>query len=88
MQMDIFRDKINWKVNIIEGQLAEMINSMLERKLRMICKEILRIIPKVVSIYLTDSFSCGECSIFIDNGKLDFMSNIDLLVISRAPNLF
>jgi len=83
--MDIFKDRINWKVSIIEGQLAEMINSMLERKLRIICKEILRIIPKVVSIYLTDSFSCGEGSIFVDNGMIRFMSDIDLLVISRAP---
>ncbi|MCC6019080.1 MAG: hypothetical protein LM601_08610 [Candidatus Verstraetearchaeota archaeon] len=83
--MDIFRDKINWKVSVLEGQLADMINSMLEKKLRIICKEILRIIPKVVSIYLTDSFSCGEGSIFVDDDKIKFMSDIDLLVISRAP---
>jgi len=83
--MDIFRDKINWKVSVIEGQLADVINGVLERKLRIICKEVLHIIPKVVSIYLTDSFSCGEASIFVDDGKIRFMSDIDLLVISRAP---
>lgn len=84
-QMNIFKDKINWNTTAYRGQYADRINNVLTINLRIICRRIINIIPKVVSIYLTDSFACGEASVRMENNEFKFISDIDLLVVSKAP---
>jgi len=82
--MNSFTGKINWKTTTYRGELGNTINGVLTTNLRILCREILRSIPKTMSIYLTGSYSRGEGSVLIEEGKVKILSDYDLLVISDA----
>jgi len=82
--MNSFTGKINWKTTTYRGELGNTINGILTTNLRILCREILRSIPKTMSIYLTGSYSRGEGSVLVEEGKVKILSDYDLLVISDA----
>lgn len=83
--MNIFKQYVNWKTTIYDGDLLRRINEIITLNLRIACKQIIKIIPRVISIYLTRSFSRGEGSVLIHNNDVKILSDLDLLVISESP---
>lgn len=86
---NIFKKEIDWNTTAHKGAIAREINNILTSKLREICKVVLTTVPNVASIYLTDSYSCGEASVIVDGDKMQFMSDLDLVVVSKGiPQLY
>lgn len=83
--MNIFKQDINWPTVAYGGDQLKEINKLLTLNLRIICRKILETIPKVRAIYVICGFSRGESSVMIQNGEIKILSDIDLLVITDAP---
>jgi hypothetical protein len=84
--VNILKQEVNWKTTAYDGELLNKINKILTINLKIICQNIIKTFPKVTSIYLTLSFSRGEGSVLVENGKIKFLSDHDILVISDAPS--
>jgi predicted nucleotidyltransferase len=81
--MNILNEKITWKIGSFNIECQKKIQEELEKKLRCVTRIIIKTIPNVISIYLTDSFAYGEGSVICDKGKIEFLSDIDLVIISK-----
>lgn len=76
--------KVDWETTVHRGAIAQSINNLLTRNLQILCDEVFSVVPQIVSIYLTGSFSRGEGSVIVEGDRIGFLSDYDLLVVSNA----
>jgi len=82
--VNILKQNINWQTTDYNYPFANKINKVITANLRIVCKEIVRNIPRLTSIYLTGSYSRGEGCVIINNNKIKILSDFDIFIISDA----
>ncbi|MFQ5951164.1 MAG: hypothetical protein ACE5KH_03670 [Candidatus Geothermarchaeales archaeon] len=73
-----------WRATGHSDALArKVIENAIDANLNRLTSQIVQIVPSVVSVYLTGSYSRAEGTAFVDNEEVRFLSDFDLVIISN-----
>lgn len=85
--LDIFNDEIHWKLVAFENKEShDKIKKIMAHNLKILCLEIIKRIPNVISIYLTGGYVASEGCIMVEEDKIKILSDYDLVVIVNGQS--
>lgn len=84
--MDILRENVDWlAASYEEKETRAWINDVMSHNLRVLCQEIIKTFPGVVSIYLTGGYASSEGTVIVEDREVKLLSDYDLVVITKGP---
>jgi hypothetical protein len=82
--MNILKENISWPASSYDGkETSDLINDAVSHNLRILCQEIVKTIPGLLSIYLTGSYAASEGTVLVEENNIKLISDYDLLIITK-----
>lgn len=83
--MNILKENINWPAASYERtEIQALINDATSQNLKVLCQEIIKTVPGVVSIYLTGAYAYSKGTVIVKDREVKLLSDYDLVVITNG----
>ena len=83
--MNVLKENIDWlAASYGEKETRALINDAMRHNLRVLCQEIIKTVPGVVSIYLTGGYAASEGTVIVEDREIKLLSDYDLVVITKG----